>query len=110
MPLDWQDRLHCASSEAEVIEAARDFIVQFSPYEINQLPSACRPPRVKDGDDIAAYAFTLVRHHCDDGEGVGYVVHRLRAFFSEAAYRLSQILQEQSQGQSQGQDDSRKSA
>jgi hypothetical protein len=106
MPTSWADRLRSATAEAEVIETVRDFIAQFSPYEVARLPEVCRPPRIKDGNDITEYAFMLARHHCDDGEGVEYLVHKLRTFFSDATHRLSQILHENAQSE----DDSRQSA
>ena len=97
MPQGWQDRLTHAQTETDVVEVARDFIAQFSPYEIAALPESCRPPnRVKDANDITEYAFTLVRHHCDNGEPHDYAAHRLTNFFSNAAVRLSKILHAQS--------------
>jgi len=94
--LTWQERLAGCHTEREVMECARDFLAQFSPYEIAQLPEACRPPRLKDADDISEYAFGLVRHHCDHGAPHDYAVHRLVVFFSNATVRLSQILHLQS--------------
>ena len=96
MPYGWQDRLNGCLTETEVLDVARDFLAQFSPYEIASLPELCRPPRLKDSHDITGYAFTLVRHHCDNGEPHDYAAHRLTNFFSNAAMRLSQILHAQS--------------
>jgi hypothetical protein len=92
----WQERLAGCHTEGEVLESARDFLAQFSPCEIAQLPEACRPPRLKDANDISEYAFTLVRHHCDNGVPPDYAVHRLVVFFSNATVRLSKILHLQS--------------
>jgi len=88
----WEERLGVCETETDILEACRDFLAQFSPYEIVALPEVCRPPRLKDGGDISDYAFTLVRHHCDHGEPHDYAVHRLVRFFSSASSRLSQIL------------------
>lgn len=93
MPPSWQQRLATASCEREVVDVARDFLAQFSPYEIVTLPMQCRPPgKIVDSHDITTYAFSLVRHRCDGGEGVAYAVHKLADFFAHAAVRLSQIL------------------
>jgi hypothetical protein len=97
MPVTWQDRLHAAESESEVVAIARDFIAEFAPREIAMLPEACRPPKLVDGNDITDYAFSLIRHRCDDGVGAEYAVHRLSAFFSGATSRLAQILHVRSQ-------------
>ena len=96
MPLSWQERVHAAATEAEVLHLARNFLAQFSPIEIAQLPEACRPRTLTDGNAITEYAFDLVRHRCDDGLGADYALHRLAAFFSGATARLSQILHERS--------------
>lgn len=101
MPQSWQDRLSRARTEAEVVEVGKDFIAQFSPYEIAALPEVCRPPkRLSDANDITEYAFSLVRHRCDGGEPSDYSAHRLTNFFSNAAVRLSQILHAQSRSSS----------
>ena len=90
--LMWQERLDGCHSQRDVTECARDFLAQFSPYEIALLPEACRPPRLSGGDDISEYAFSLVRHHCDHGAPHDYSMHRLVVFFSNATVRLSKIM------------------
>jgi hypothetical protein len=96
MPVSWQERLAAATTEAEVMHIARNFLAQFSPFEIAQLPEPCRPRKLVDGNDLTEYAFDLVRHRCDDGVGAEYAAHRLSSFFSGATARLSQILHERS--------------
>jgi hypothetical protein len=92
MPPSWQGRLVAASSVAEVIEVARDFVATFTPAEIGRLPEACRPPELVDANDISEYAFALVRHHCDDNEGSARLAFRLASFFSSASIRLSRMI------------------
>lgn len=92
MPVSWQDRLDSASTEAEVIAVAREFVAQFSPSEIARLPNACRPGRFVDSDDITGYALDLVRYRCEGGGDGEYTIQRLTAFFSSATARLSQLL------------------
>jgi hypothetical protein len=96
MPASWQDRLHAATTEEEVVELCRYFVSQFSPYEIATLPEGCRPERFVDASDVSEYAFAIVQHRCDDGQGADYVSHRLSSFFSGATTRLAQILHTQS--------------
>lgn len=97
MPVSWQDQINAARTEREVLHVARNFVATIEPIEIAQLPEPCRPPKLKDGNDLIEYAFDLVRHRCDDGLGADYAVHRLTAFFSGAAQRLAQILHTHSQ-------------
>ncbi|HUP30816.1 MAG TPA: hypothetical protein VM122_11620 [Usitatibacter sp.] len=106
MPITWQDRLNFASSEAEVVEVAKDFIAQFTPEEIHELPEACRPGKFFDANDVTSYAFALVRHNCDGDARVSVLVHKMVAFFSEASIRLSKIMAADNASQA----DSRQSA
>ena len=43
-------------------------------------------------NDVASYAFDLVRHECSDADVSAPFIHRLAAFFSHASIRLSEIL------------------
>ena len=106
MPITWQDRLNSACSEAEVVAVAKDFIAQFAPDEIHELPAACRPGKFFDANDITGYAFALIRHNCQGEERVSVLVHKLVAFFSEASIRLSKIMASDNASQ----EDSRQSA
>ncbi len=106
MPITWQDRLQNASTEAEVVVAAREFVAQFTPEEIRDLPAPCRPGKFFDANDITSFAFALVQHHCGDKAGTANVVEKLATFFSNASIRLSEII---ARGNA-SQDDSRQSA
>lgn len=106
MPATWQDRLLDTTDAYEVVGLARDFVAQFSPGEIAHLPELCRPGKIVDAEDVNAYAFVLVRHHCDDGQGANHAIHQLAAFFGGAAQRLAEL----SHGEARGADDARQSA
>lgn len=106
MPITWQDRLHLASTEAEVVVAAKEFVAQFTPDEINDLPAPCRPGKFFDANDITSFAFALVQHRCGDDAETANVVEKLATFFSNASIRLSEIM---ARGNA-SQDDSRQSA
>ena len=106
MPITWQDRIQIASTEAEVVVAARDFVAQFTPDEINELPSLCRPGKFFDANDITSFAFALVQHHCGDDAKTAKLVQKLATFFSNASIRLSEIMASRNEFQ----DDSRQSA
>jgi hypothetical protein len=102
----WQAQLDRASSSADVVGLARDYLAQFSPYELHELPEPCRPPgKIVDGEDITSYAFALVQQDCNGIENAG-LIHRLAHFFSSASVRLSQVIAQESCGQ----DDQRQTA
>lgn len=100
MPSTWQERLANTDTEGDVVSVARDYIAQFTPEEVSHLPDACKPTKVVDGNDVSDYALTLVRQHCDDGEGSMSPIHRLAAFFSNASVRLTEIMHKDAQRQS----------
>lgn len=86
----WQHRLDHARSADEVVAVARDFLASFEPAELSSLPESCRPVAKVFEDDIAAYAFDLVRHESGPTEP-GELVHKLARFFSHASMRLAQL-------------------
>ena len=106
MTVSWHSRLSSATTEAEVVGVVRDFLATISPYDMARMPAHCRPGKMVDANDITNYAFLIVRHNCDDGEGTARVAHKLASFFSSASIRLAHILA----ASNQGQDESRQSA
>ena len=88
----WQNRLDAATSEAEVVSVARDFLATFSPYDLARLPEVSRPGKLVDGNDVGAYALTLVRSNCDDGIGTARCLQMLSTFFSRASERISAVM------------------
>lgn len=89
--LSRQAQLGTATSEAEVVALAREFLASISPYELARIPESFRPGKLVDGSDIADYAFTLVRYDCDDSSGAARCIGRLANFFSSASIQLSKI-------------------
>jgi hypothetical protein len=91
-PTTWQRRLDGARRVDELVEASRDFVATFTPEELAALPESCWPPaRIRDGDDIANYAFELVRHECEEGSASAELIEKLARFFSCASMRLAQL-------------------
>lgn len=90
--VSWKECLELAESEHDVVRIARDFIASLEPGEIARLPAECRPGKFFDAEDITAFAFDVVRYECADHEPLSHLVHRIAAFFSQAATRLSQIM------------------
>jgi len=88
----WQQLLAAAHTEDEVIAAARDFTAKFDPLTLAKMPDACKPAKLVDAQDIAAYAYELARHDCrDEDPEVAQTIRELGAFFPEAAKRLAQL-------------------
>lgn len=91
-PLTWQQRLDLARHEGEVVAIAREFLAMLDPYEIDRLPKRCRPPlKLVDREDIAGYAYDLMRHQCDEADETAELVHKLAHFFSHASMRTAQL-------------------
>ena len=91
MALSWQDRLDFASTGADVVVIAQDFVAQFSEEEIEELPEVCRPGRFFDANDVTAYSFLVVRHHLAGSAETAARIHKLASFSSNASIRLSQL-------------------
>lgn len=88
-PVAWFDLLAAATTPAEVVRVARDYLATWTPQEIAALPRPCRPPgQLKFPEEIVDYAFSLVKAHRegdDDHQGV----LRMATFFAEASWRVA---------------------
>jgi hypothetical protein len=88
----WQHRLDAARDVEEIVSAARDFVALFGPLELAALPQPCHPPvKIFDADDVASYAFELVRFECAVGSDTAELVRKLARFFSHASMRVAQL-------------------
>ena len=87
----WQERLRSAASERDLVSVARDYLATFSYDEISSLPEHCRPVRMVSAQDVADYAYVVVRRHCDDSCGVEAPIHRIAVFFANANARLGEL-------------------
>ena len=90
--VSWAARVEGASCAQEVVEVAREFLAQLTPYEVHSLPGACMPPpKIVDADDVTAYALALVRHDCAEVAGEAGLAHKMADFFSHASGRLAHL-------------------
>jgi hypothetical protein len=92
-PEDWRNLISGSTNEDEVVAMVRDHLARYSPQEIARLPEECRPPRIRDAEDVSRWAFELARTHCaqsgdDDNETV---LERMLEFVTQAAQRLSEL-------------------
>ncbi len=90
--LGWADRLNHASAVEEIINVVKDYLAQWTPEELANLPEACRPGRIADSDDITLCAFALVREQFKAEDRDDAALARMATFFTGASRRLSQIL------------------
>ena len=90
---DWRNLIRSSSQEEDVLELVRDHMARWSPEEIAMLPVDCRPPRIRDAEDISRWAFDLASTHCarssagDDDT----LLERMLEFVTQAALRLSEL-------------------
>jgi hypothetical protein len=90
---DWRSLLRAASTEEEIISAARDYVATWSPEEVARLPAECRPGRIRDGEDIGRWAFDLATAHCATTVGGEEedLLTKMLVFVTHAAGRLAEI-------------------
>ena len=90
---DWRNLIRGASHEDEVIELVRDHMARWSPEEMARLPAECRPPRIRDAEDLSRWAFELASTHCAqqlnaDDEAL---LDGMLEFVTHAAVRMSEL-------------------
>lgn len=86
----WQEKVAAVRSEEELVRAANEYLAEWAPSELALLPGDCRPSRIVDGEQIAFYAYSLIRRQCGS-EVCSSELHRMASFFSTASHRQSQL-------------------
>lgn len=86
----WQEKVAGARTEEGLVRVANEYLAEWAPSELALLPSDCRPGRIVDGEQIAFYAYSLIRRQCGS-EASSSELHRMATFFSTAAHRQSQL-------------------
>lgn len=89
---DWHWLLRSATSEEEIAGVTRDYLATWTPEEIAALPAECRPPRVRDGEDISQWAFNLARARAAaPGPESEALLDKLAGFVGDAIARLAEV-------------------
>ena len=83
-------KLRAAGSEEEVVRLVREFIAEWRPEELAEVPALCRPSKIRDGEDIADCAFRLTRARMDATEANPLLVE-MESFFAMACTRISEL-------------------
>lgn len=91
MSISWKERLQDAASAEQVLDLTQAFLATWNASDLASLPLAHRQIRVMEPDDIAFYAFELVREQCLNGDG-NKELQRMAAFFGLASGRLAQLM------------------
>lgn len=89
----WFAQIDRATSVAEALRVARDYIATLTPEELALVPAECRPGRVRDEKDIEDLHGTLVdvyRASRASGEELE-VLQRLTSFYVRLVIRLSEL-------------------
>lgn len=88
----WQASLAATSSIEGVTALAREYLAHLDAERLSRLPQPCRPGKLSTTQDLADYAYELVRYHCDtDEDDVATTIQDLAAFFSESVVTLSKL-------------------
>lgn len=88
----WSSRIEGARDEREVVAIVKEYLARLDHFEISQLPEECRPGKFFTAEDVMVYTYALVRHQCKDEPGLGDFALKLAAFFSQASFRLTQVM------------------
>ena len=83
-------RLHLAASEAEVLALVRDYLAEWRPEELGQVPRPCRPGKMRDAEDVADCAFELTQARMHDAEANPLLVE-MESFMAQACSRISEL-------------------
>jgi hypothetical protein len=86
----WRTAITAATSEAELIHLARNFISNSPPLDLEALPTTCRPRRIVSAGDLSLIAFRLRRAFCSPAldSVTASRVERALAFFEALCDRL----------------------
>ena len=87
------DRLQAAASESDVVDLVRDYLVDWLPEELAQLPLDCRPGKLRDSEDLNNLALKLARA-CVSFEVEPEqlrAIEEMDAFVGQAVRRIAQI-------------------
>ena len=103
MPQNWKSLLQRAADTREVLAIARDYLAMLSPAEVASLPRRLQPSKIVDAEDLASYAFDMVRYHTECSGEAGDLCARLSEFLSHANQRATQLMRTPNAEQAEGQ-------
>jgi hypothetical protein len=89
----WFSQLERSKSIPEVISVVRDFMATFTPSELALIPEKCRPPRLRDEEDVETLHSLLVEEYrVSRATGAELdALQRLTSFIVRTSIRLSEL-------------------
>ena len=84
------DNLLHVTTEEEVVELVRVYIGSWRPEELAEIPSQCRPGKVRDAEDVGDCAYELTRARIA-ANGPQPLLIEMETFFAQACGRLSEL-------------------
>jgi hypothetical protein len=91
--LSWMQQIDAAKSPFEVVAVARDYLASWTPDELSRLPTACRPGRVKDEQDIDELHVCLVEEYARNrlaGDALA-ALQKMTSFIVRASVRVAEL-------------------
>jgi hypothetical protein len=92
MPQRWTTKLSAANTNDEVMKIVREFLIAQPQSLIERLPSECRPPLMKNADDVMRYAITLIKKQYKLDEETEGLFYEFAAFFTTAHNKLTRLM------------------
>ena len=89
----WYHLIDNATTSAEVVSAARDYLASWTPHEISLLPERCRPGKLRDASDIEFLHDLVIEEYRNShasGEGLSRL-QELTSFLVRASQRLAEL-------------------
>lgn len=89
----WHHELMCPLDERGLVSLANDFLASWTPAEVAVLPRACRPPRMRNLEDVHHWRHLLAEAYCGGAVYAPEIepFRRMLSFFIAASDRAAQI-------------------
>ena len=102
--ISWFALIDSAKTPFEVVAVARDFMATWTPEELARIPEACRPGKLRDGDDIESLHACLVEEY-RNSRATGPALKSLQeltSFIVRASIRIAELTDPKPSGGSSG--------
>jgi len=86
----WSGLLQSSRTVDDLMSIVQQYVSAWRPDELAALPEKCRPEPLAHGDDVALYAFRLVRAQYEVEPNLA--LEQMAAFFAVASQRLSFLM------------------
>jgi hypothetical protein len=87
----WHGHLNEASTQEGVVLVCNQFLMMWTPFEIEKLPASTRPKHAVKLQDVSPYALLLVMELAKPDHLGNGLLERMSTFFTKAAQRIAEI-------------------